>query len=44
MMTSALADSDSVLEAIKGQCNYFLAKPIVKAKLLEALRKLVLIA
>src|ERR1035438_5296606 len=43
MMTSALADSDSVLEAIKGQCNYFLAKPIVKAKLLEALRKLVLI-
>ena len=44
MMTSALADSDSVLEAIQGQCNYFLAKPIIKAKLLEALRKLALIA
>jgi len=44
VMTSALADRDNVLEAIQGQCDHYLAKPIHKAKLLEVLRKLALIA
>ena len=44
IMTTALADGDTVREAIQARCNYFLAKPILKASLLDALRKLALIA
>lgn len=43
MMTTALADKANVLEAIRGKCDAFLAKPVRKVKLLEELRKLNLI-
>jgi two-component system chemotaxis response regulator CheY len=43
VMTSALADQDNVLKAIRGKSDCFLTKPIQKVKLLEALRKLALI-
>jgi two-component system chemotaxis response regulator CheY len=43
LMTTALADRVNVLEAIRGKSDCFLAKPIQKAKLLEALRRLALI-
>jgi FixJ family two-component response regulator len=42
-MTTALADLPNVVNAIRGKCDCFLAKPIRKAKLLEELRKLALI-
>jgi two-component system chemotaxis response regulator CheY len=44
VMTTALAGQVNVREAIRGKCDYFLTKPIQKAKLLEELRKLALIA
>jgi len=44
VMTSAFTDKDNVLEALEGHCDYFLAKPIQKTKLLESLRRLGLIA
>jgi two-component system chemotaxis response regulator CheY len=43
VMTTALADLPSVVNAIRGKCDFFLAKPVRKAKLLEELRKLALI-
>jgi two-component system chemotaxis response regulator CheY len=43
VMTTALADLPSVVNAIRGKCDCFLAKPVRKAKLLEELRKLALI-
>ena len=43
IMTTAHADRDNVLEAIQGQCDYFLVKPIDKRALLEELRRLGLI-
>ncbi|MGA3096831.1 MAG: response regulator [Bryobacteraceae bacterium] len=43
VMTTALADLPNVVNAIRGKCDCFLAKPIRKAKLLEELRKLALI-
>jgi two-component system, chemotaxis family, chemotaxis protein CheY len=42
-MTTALADRDNIMEAIKGQCDYFLAKPIQKKILLKELRRFKLI-
>ena len=44
IMTTALADKDNVVEAARSHCDYFLVKPIEKAKLLEELRKLKLIS
>jgi two-component system, chemotaxis family, chemotaxis protein CheY len=44
IMTTAHADRDNVLEAIQGQCDYFLVKPIDGRALLEELRRLGLIA
>ncbi len=44
VMTTALSDNANVMEAIRGKCDYFLAKPIEKAKLREELRNLQLIA
>ena len=43
IMTTALSDRDTVLEAIRGQCDYFLVKPIDSRALLEELRQLGLI-
>ena len=43
IMTTAHADRDNVLEAIQGQCDYFLVKPIDNRALLEELRRLGLI-
>ena len=43
VMTTALSDQESVMDAIRGECDCFLAKPIHKAKLLQELRKLGLI-
>ncbi len=40
VMTSALTDSANVVRANAGQCDYFLAKPITKNRLLEELRRL----
>jgi CheY-like chemotaxis protein len=42
-MTTAVADKETVVEALNNQCNYFIAKPIRKAKLMEVLRNLALI-
>jgi two-component system chemotaxis response regulator CheY len=44
IMVTSLRDEDTVLEAIQGQCDHFLTKPLRKEKLLEILRKLALIA
>ena len=44
VMTTALADQANVMEAIEGRCDYFLVKPIEKAKLLQELHELALIA
>jgi len=44
IMTTALADKATVLEAIQAQCDYFLVKPIHKRALLDELRRLGLIA
>ena len=43
IMTTALADKGTVLEAIQGQCDYFLVKPIDGRVLLDELRRLELI-
>jgi two-component system chemotaxis response regulator CheY len=43
IMTTAHADRDNVLEAIQGQCDYFLVKPIDGRALLDELRLLGLI-
>jgi len=43
VMTTALADQENVMEAMRRECDCFLTKPIHKAKLLQALRKLALI-
>lgn len=43
VMTTALDDKDTLLEAIRGQCDHFLTKPIPKEKLVIVLRKLALI-
>jgi two-component system, chemotaxis family, chemotaxis protein CheY len=42
-MTTALADKANVIEAIKGQCDYFLAKPIEKKVLIKELQRFNLI-
>jgi two-component system, chemotaxis family, chemotaxis protein CheY len=44
VMTTALADRDTVVEAIKSQCDYFLVKPIDGRALMDGLRRLGLIA
>ena len=43
IMTTALADRENVLEAIRGQCDFFLVKPVDARRLLEELRRLNLI-
>jgi two-component system chemotaxis response regulator CheY len=43
IMTTAHADRDNVLEAIAGQCDYFLVKPIDGRALLDELKRLDLI-
>ena len=43
IMTTAHADKDNVLEAMRGQCDYFLVKPIDGRALLTELRRLGLI-
>jgi two-component system chemotaxis response regulator CheY len=43
IMTTALADRDNVIEAMRAQCDSFLVKPIAKIKLIEELRRLELI-
>jgi two-component system chemotaxis response regulator CheY len=43
IMTTALADRGNVVEAIQGQCDYFLVKPIDRLALLEELRRMQLI-
>ena len=44
IMTTALVDQKNVMNAIRAQCDYFLAKPIRKTALLDQLRVLSLIA
>ena len=43
VMTSASDHYETVMAAIKGQCDYFLCKPVRQEKLEEVLRKLALI-
>ena len=43
VMTTALSDIQSVMEAYRNLCDGYLTKPIEKAKLLEELRNLKLI-
>jgi len=43
IMTTAHADKSNVMQAIQGQCDYFLVKPIDGRVLLEELRRLGLI-
>jgi two-component system, chemotaxis family, chemotaxis protein CheY len=43
VMTTALSDSKNILASFKGQCDFYLTKPVDKARLLEELRKLKLI-
>jgi two-component system chemotaxis response regulator CheY len=43
IMTTALADQENVMEAVRWKCDYFLAKPLRKEKLHEVLRGLALI-
>lgn len=43
IMTTALADRDTVVEAINSQCDYFLVKPIDARILMEELRRLGLV-
>ena len=43
IMTTALVDQRSVMDAIREKCDYFLVKPIRKAALLDQLRVLALI-
>jgi two-component system, chemotaxis family, chemotaxis protein CheY len=42
-MTTALADRTNILEAVKGQCDYFLAKPVQKKVLLKELKRFKLV-
>ncbi|MGA8731778.1 MAG: response regulator [Terracidiphilus sp.] len=44
VMITAVSDGNTVLQAIKEQCDHYLAKPIDKRIVLEELRKLALIA
>jgi two-component system chemotaxis response regulator CheY len=44
IMTTALADAENVLAAIKSDCNGYLIKPINRAKLLAELKLLQLIS
>ena len=44
MMTAALADQNNVMDAIRLGCDSYVTKPIQKAKLLEELCRLALIA
>ena len=44
VMTTALGDMPSVVAAVSNQCDAYLTKPIRKAKLLQELRRLSLIA
>lgn len=44
IMTTALADKANVIQARDQQCDCFLVKPVQKAKLLQELRRLTLIA
>ena len=44
IMTTALADQANVMKARQQRCDSFLVKPIQKARLLEELRRLALIA
>jgi two-component system chemotaxis response regulator CheY len=44
VMTTALADKANVVKAASRGCDYFLVKPIEKARLQEELRKLKLIS
>jgi two-component system chemotaxis response regulator CheY len=44
VMITALADSETILEAIRGRCDRFLAKPIDKAMVLRLLRTMAMIA
>jgi two-component system chemotaxis response regulator CheY len=43
VMTTALADRNTVVEAINAQCDYFLVKPIDGRVLLDELRRMGLI-
>jgi two-component system, chemotaxis family, chemotaxis protein CheY len=43
IMTTTLTDRENVINAAQHQCDFFLAKPIQKARLLEELRKMKLI-
>jgi two-component system, chemotaxis family, chemotaxis protein CheY len=43
VMTTTLTDKENVINAARHQCDYFLAKPIHKARLLEELRRMKLI-
>ena len=44
IMTTALADRANVINACQQQCDYYLIKPIDKARLLDEMRKLGLIS
>ena len=44
IMTTALADTDNILQAFREQCDGYLTKPIRQEKLLALLAKLSLIA
>jgi two-component system, chemotaxis family, chemotaxis protein CheY len=43
VMTTTLSDKENVMNAAQHQCDFYLTKPIQKAKLLEELRKMKLI-
>ena len=43
IMTTTLADKETVINAAQRQCDSFITKPMHKAKLLEELRKMKLI-
>lgn len=43
IMTTAVDDSKTIMDAFKGNCEAYLVKPIAKVKLIEQLRKLELI-
>ncbi len=43
IMTTGHADEQNVSKAIQGQCDDFMVKPVLKAKMLHRLRKLNLI-
>jgi two-component system chemotaxis response regulator CheY len=43
IMTTALADKETIINAAQRQCDCFLAKPIQRAKLLEELHKMKLV-